>query len=648
MVFSSILGAWRQLGERNIEQSAQKRHNAAKPMKRRERRARNTAGAPEPPPALRPEDQLALKAMSIAVVSGKGGVGKTITAANLAIYYARKGLKVALVDLDPLSDVATLLDLVDAEAALGKTLGKNPGKAKGGDGGSALEAHRVPVFRNLDLLFSTQKLKAAQRQALIPTLYGEMAQALQDSYDLLVFDLPAGSAYEDNLAFLPYMGLVILVTNPEPTAHAAAGEYIRRACEQETELVIRIWHNRFNGGIQAGFNPKDVVGNYNRNVPEELQIASAAAGRLEDFAAVPEDPALNLLRGSPSPEENVLRFLLDAARFLHEERLNRLGATTGLRGPAFDLIRVYVTRHRRIGDIDTYLEEVGRFLRNALAIVFGEDGAGSPGMEAAETFSAAERSRMSAFLATLRDDPLGAQAARAIDALEERLLQVERRPRPLGPAGSSGKSLQRNPDKTLDREVAALLVELARDEITDTAIRNQGGLILFYFSLHKLFRSEKITALIDSLLPTRKDSRGRRVRDRLRQVRDLVEGNAEYKQHYLRTLKSLYPVVTRQMANVVAVFGLSGLLFRGPDGKVIRAAYVKLLTNFLHDTLYSGLSVVIGFPYRAAARAFSAGAEKALSALRVAHPSRLVRPRRAQQAPPGSPSSTMSSPAVAP
>jgi MinD-like ATPase involved in chromosome partitioning or flagellar assembly len=563
-----------------------------------------------PAPGSSPGVNQDLKARSIAVVSGKGGVGKTITAANLAIYCARKGLRVALVDLDPLSDVATLLDLVDAEAALGQTLGK----AEGGADDSGLKAHRLPVFRNLDLLFSGQKLKSAQRQALIPTLYGEMAQALVDSYDLLVFDLPAGSAYEDNLAFLPHMGLVILVTNPEPTAHAAAGEYIRRACEQEAELTIRIWHNRFNGAVQAGFNPKDVVGNYNRNVPEELRISPAAAARLQDFASVPEDPALNLLRGSPSPEENVLRFLLDAARFLYEERVNRLAAAAGLRGPSCGLIRLYVTRHKRIGSLDAYLEEVGRFLRNALAIVFGDDGASSPGVDNAETFSAAERRRLSSFLAALRDDPLGAQAARAIDALEERLIQVERRQRPAGPAG---RALEHNPDKALDREVAALLVELARDGNKDTAIRNQGGLLLFYFSLHKLFRSEKITSLIDSLLPSRKDSRGRRVRDRLRQVRDLVEGNPEYKQRYLRTLKSLYPVVTRQMANVVAVFGLSGLLFRAPDGKVIRGAYVKLLTNFLHDTLYSGLSVVIGFPFRAAARAFSAGADRALRALRM-------------------------------
>jgi Mrp family chromosome partitioning ATPase len=55
-----------------------------------------------------------LAARSVAIVSGKGGVGKTITAVNLALYYCQRGLRVALVDLDPLSDVASLLDLAES------------------------------------------------------------------------------------------------------------------------------------------------------------------------------------------------------------------------------------------------------------------------------------------------------------------------------------------------------------------------------------------------------------------------------------------------------------------------------------------------------------------------------------------------------
>src|SRR5258705_594417 len=112
---------------------------------------------------------------SLAVSSGKGGVGKTITACNLALSYARKGLRVGLVDLDPLSDVASLLDLQDSERALPKSTDYRCDKSTDyrgdkstdyrGDGGAhgapdGLADIAQPVFRRLEVLFPSQKLTA--------------------------------------------------------------------------------------------------------------------------------------------------------------------------------------------------------------------------------------------------------------------------------------------------------------------------------------------------------------------------------------------------------------------------------------------------------------------------------------------------------
>src|SRR5512147_1000182 len=91
-----------------------------------------------------------LIAKSVAVSSGKGGVGKTTTAVNLALYYAKKNLRTGLVDLDPLSDIETLLDLKESETIIKENefTGKN----------GSLSSHVHKVFLNFDILFPMAKL----------------------------------------------------------------------------------------------------------------------------------------------------------------------------------------------------------------------------------------------------------------------------------------------------------------------------------------------------------------------------------------------------------------------------------------------------------------------------------------------------------
>ena len=51
------------------------------------------------------------QATVVAIASSKGGVGKTTTAVNLAVAYARRGVDVLLIDLDPQAHVAASLHL---------------------------------------------------------------------------------------------------------------------------------------------------------------------------------------------------------------------------------------------------------------------------------------------------------------------------------------------------------------------------------------------------------------------------------------------------------------------------------------------------------------------------------------------------------
>ena len=551
-------------------------------------------------------DLRAVRAKSIAVTSGKGGVGKTITATNLSIYFSKKGLSTALIDLDPLSDVATLLDLVEAEATVGE---QNIELAQ-----AELGSFAIPVFDNLDLIFPNPKLKTLERRSLLDKLYGDLPGDLNNSYDLLVFDLPAGSEFEENLVFLPFMAMVLLVTNPEPTAHAAAGAYIKQAFDIYQRLVLHVWHNRYTANTQIAFDPKDVVGNYNRNVPEELRIGSAAAVRLHDLASIPEDPALNLLRGTPTADANVLRFLTDTLLFVHEQRITLL-ATSVIPTRSFELIKNYLIRHKSIGNVEEYREAIGNYLKTLLETRLSKEqdpadsGKAPASSPANEIFTAEQSSRLEKFLNNVKSDPLCLRLIRTLNLLEAKLHRIEERKNPFATATAVV------PDKSLDREISGLLVTISRIAEHNRLIERQGGLLLFYFALYKLFQSKTVTGLIHSLVPCKTGKSGQTLRDRNRQIRNLVEADPEYKNRYLKLLKMLHPVVSKQIANIVRALDLSALLLRNAEGTIVRSAYVKLLTNFLHDTLYSGLSVVVGFPFRSAAAAFQEGAEKILKAL---------------------------------
>jgi flagellar biosynthesis protein FlhG len=527
------------------------------------------------------EDLKTLAARSVAVASGKGGVGKTITAVNLALYYAQKGAKVALIDLDPLSDVATLLDFEQAEAALTAE--------RLDDQNKSLAEFTRKLFGNLDLIFPSPKLGRGESLRLLELIFRRYRSELAAGYDLLIFDLPAGSGYEENLAFLSFIGTLILVTNPQPTAHAAAGTYLRRLLALYPGRSVYLWHNRFAPQAPHGFNPLDVIGNYNRNVPRSERLSAAQTKRIADLAFVPEDASLDLLRGEPSARDHIRRCLLDSLQFLLEQRVDALVAGTSVSASLRPLVVSFLCRHRELQDPGQVLERLGEHLQSL---------AGMP--EDREAFTAEQRAAYLALLRSVSADRLRRALSQVIGLAEESL---RRGAEPRGLAAGTD-------DRPLDRELGRLLLALGRLVARERSLANGAGLLLFYFSLHKLFRSNTVVRLIDGLVPRRRGPRGRTVRDRNRQIRYLVERDPMYRRRYLGLVRLLQPVVLRQTATVVKAFGLGELLFRDDTGRLLREAYLTLLTNFLHDTLYSGLSVVVGFPYRSAAAAFKEGAER--------------------------------------
>ena len=156
--------------------------------------------APQPPPQRR--------ASVIAVTSGKGGVGKSNVAVNLAIKLASAGKTVVLLDADlglANADVLCNIDLpfnLSAVIARKKELHEVLVKAPGG----------FSLIGGASGLARMADLTDADRQRIVRAL-GE----LESLADIILIDTGAGIS-PNVLSFTRAADHVLVVTTPEPTA----------------------------------------------------------------------------------------------------------------------------------------------------------------------------------------------------------------------------------------------------------------------------------------------------------------------------------------------------------------------------------------------------------------------------------------------
>ncbi|MFA9518598.1 P-loop NTPase [Halopenitus sp. H-Gu1] len=143
----------------------------------------------------------------IAVASGKGGVGKTTVAANLAAGLAEKGARVGLLDADVHGPNApTLLPT-----------GDEPGVAPNGDI-LPPESDDVMVMSTEYLMPETGDEPAALRGPMVNNVMMKFINEVQWGYrDYLIVDLPPGTgdASLNLVQTLPVAGVVIITTPQE-------------------------------------------------------------------------------------------------------------------------------------------------------------------------------------------------------------------------------------------------------------------------------------------------------------------------------------------------------------------------------------------------------------------------------------------------
>ena len=530
---------------------------------------------------------------TIGVVSGKGGVGKTTTSANLAISIARRGIKVGLVDADPLSDLSTFFDLSRGGAAT-----QGIGKEEGGDNSQTdlREDERVAVCPGLDLLFPSSKLARDEPERLRERIFGDLAKELDKRYDVLVFDMSAGTDENDNLAYLPFMALTVLVTNPVPTAHVSAAGYVKAAWEIDGATTFHVWHNRFIPEVSGSFDPMDIVATFNQNVDEESRIRGDLKEQLKNIAFIPEDPTLNLLHSDPMILHKTLRSMGENVGDMRSVYIAERAKKLALSGLMKGLIRGYVQRHPDLGD--NGLEELADYL-SALTGV-------SPTKGNTPFFTAPQEQSIRHFLDGLRNDPVMARMGELMDDIERESERVRE--------GGGLFSVDRVERKNiaLDRAVSAFLLEAEKGN--ERFFLGYAGFLVFHFAMYKLLQSPKLAGLFADAIPHRDTATGT-ARDRRRQIEALIVDDEELRRRHGSLVRKLYPVVNTQVQTILTTFRLKQLVLRKKGGSVHKEAYLKLLSNFVHESLYSGLGVIVGFEYRPAAKAFAEGVEKLLKTL---------------------------------
>jgi flagellar biosynthesis protein FlhG len=268
-------------------------------------------------------------ACAIAVSSGKGGVGKSNLAVNLAVALSGLGRKVCLLDADlglanadvlcNLTPRLTLEHVVSGRCRLAEAALLAPG-------GFRLVPGASGVARLADL-------GEEPRRALLHQL-----RALEQVADIIVIDTGAGIS-ANVLAFAAAAHRVIVVTTPEPTAitdgYGMIKTLVARSAQPNVDVVVNMVRNEREA--QEVFARLDKVSrtflrttlSYGGAIPADSAVAEAVRMRVPFVLYAPSSRATEALWKLASRVAGVGS---DHAAASHGGFFGRMASWLGLRG----------------------------------------------------------------------------------------------------------------------------------------------------------------------------------------------------------------------------------------------------------------------------------------------------------------------------
>ncbi|MGC8849569.1 MAG: Mrp/NBP35 family ATP-binding protein [Candidatus Bathyarchaeia archaeon] len=177
----------------------------------------------------RVKERMRLVRHKLAVISGKGGVGKSVVAANLAVALSLRGWSVGILDADIHGpSIPKILGIRDRRLQAGP-----PGifPAEGPSGVKVVSMDLILPKDETPVIWRGPMKMSAIRQFLADVVWGRL--------DCLIADLPPGTGDEplSVLQLLPEMDGVLIVTIPSGVSQVVVKKAVSFAKELKTRIL---------------------------------------------------------------------------------------------------------------------------------------------------------------------------------------------------------------------------------------------------------------------------------------------------------------------------------------------------------------------------------------------------------------------------
>ena len=227
------------------------------------------------PPAAAPTVRLA---RTVAITSGKGGVGKTFFSANLAAALTRQGLKVLVLDADlGLANLDVVLNLYPKITLHDVFTGK-----------AELEEAILPAPGGFSVLLAGSGLVEYSR--LTPEVRDQLFKVFEQvkpRFDVVLIDTGAGIS-DVVLYAISMAHEVVVVATPEPTSMTDAYATIKVLCAQQSREQLHLVVNQV---ARAG-DGRGICNQLQQVVERFVQAPNGTSPKLSFLGDIPLDASV--------------------------------------------------------------------------------------------------------------------------------------------------------------------------------------------------------------------------------------------------------------------------------------------------------------------------------------------------------------------